>query len=75
MKADRIPWTFGVLTIVLSLAPFYPEPHLWGKIKWVAGGAVGMEMMDWLDLLFHGGPLVVFLFMVGVILGKKGLSK
>lgn len=45
---------FGCLT--LGLAPFMPEPHIWGKLKWIAGGAVGMKPMDWFDFLFHGLP-------------------
>ena len=74
MKLDKSLWTFGALTIVLSLMPFFPEPHLWGKIKWVMGGAVGMQTIDWLDMVFHGGPLVIFLFMIGMQIGKKRIS-
>lgn len=43
----------------LGLAPFVPEPHIWGKLKWVAGGAVGMKLTDWGDLLFHGFPWIL----------------
>ncbi len=28
-----------LLCLTLGLAPYFPEPHLWGKLKWVAGGA------------------------------------
>lgn len=45
-------------SLTLGLAPFVPEPHIVGKIRWVAGGAVGMGAMDWGDLLFHGAPWV-----------------
>ena len=45
--------------LLLGLAPFFPEPHLWGKIRWVAGGAVGMGPMDWADLLWHGAPWIL----------------
>ena len=48
--------TVLILCATLGLAPFVPEPHIWGKIKWVAGGAVGMKLMDWGDLIFHGFP-------------------
>lgn len=74
MKVDRSLWMFGGLSAVLALMPVFPEPHLWGKIKWVSGGAVGMKTVDWLDMLFHGGPLFIFLFMVGIQLGKKRIS-
>lgn len=53
-KKQLTVWVFASLT--LGLAPFVPEPHLIGKIRWVAGGAVGMTGMDWFDLLFHGFP-------------------
>ena len=52
----------GLLVIVcltLGLAPFVPEPHVWGKLRWVAGGAKGMAPMDWFDLVLHGTPWVL----------------
>lgn len=48
--------TLIMMSLTLGLAPFFPEPHVVGKIRWVAGGAVGMGTMDWLDLLMHGAP-------------------
>jgi hypothetical protein len=50
-----------ILCLTLGLAPFFPEPHLWGKLNWVAVGAVGMEAMDWFDLLFHGFPFLLLI--------------
>jgi len=50
-----------LLSLTLGLAPFIPEPHIFGKIQWVLGGAVGMQMMDWLDLLMHGSPWLLFI--------------
>jgi len=43
-----------LVSCTLGLAPFFPEPHIWGKLKWIAGGAVGMQQIDWLDALLHG---------------------
>lgn len=43
-------------SLTLGLAPFVPEPHLFGKLRWVAGGAHGMAALDWMDLAFHGAP-------------------
>jgi hypothetical protein len=45
-----------VLALTAGLAPFAPEPHVVGKIRWVLGGADGMAALDWLDLAFHGAP-------------------
>ncbi|MFC5196276.1 hypothetical protein ACFPH8_13135 [Bizionia hallyeonensis] len=61
-----------LLCLTLGLAPFFPEPHVWGKLKWIAGGAVGMQPMDWLDLLFHGFPFLLLLrYLVLKIVLKK----
>ena len=48
-----------ILCLTLGLAPFFPEPHLWGKLKWIAGGAEGMKLMDWFDVLMHGFPFIL----------------
>lgn len=53
-------------SLTLGLAPFTPEPHLVGKLRWVAGGAKGMQGMDYFDLLLHGSPwvwLIISLFL------------
>jgi len=55
-KSQLLTWFLVSLT--LGLAPFAPEPHIVGKIRWVAGGAIGMTGMDWFDLVFHGFPWV-----------------
>ncbi len=58
-------WVFVlVLCGSLGLAPFFPEPHIWGKIKWVAGGANGMKVMDWGDMIFHGFPWVLLIRLI-----------
>lgn len=47
-----------VACLTLGLAPMTPEPHVVGKLRWVAGGAVGMGLMDWFDLVMHGAPWI-----------------
>lgn len=56
-----------VASLTLGLAPWYPEPHLFGKIRWVMGGAAGMGPMDWFDLCWHGAP---FVFLIVVLILK-----
>jgi len=65
-------WLMASLT--LGLAPFVPEPHLWGKLKWIFGGGAfsgehPMQFMDWFDVCFHGFPWLML--MVSLILSKK----
>ena len=59
-----------LLCLTLGLAPFMPEPHLWGKLKWIAGGANGMQAADWFDVLFHGFPFIL-LFRLLIVKGFK----
>ncbi|MFB9296076.1 hypothetical protein [Persicitalea jodogahamensis] len=49
-------WLIACLT--MGLAPFRPEPHILGKLRWVLGGAAGMKLVDWGDFLLHGLPWV-----------------
>ncbi|MDC6406864.1 MULTISPECIES: hypothetical protein [Maribacter] len=60
-----------LLCLTLGLAPFFPEPHLWGKIRWILGGAKGMAIMDWFDVLLHGFPYVLLLRKIVLSLLKK----
>ena len=47
-------WTMVIMaSLTLGLAPFVPEPHILGKIRWIAGGAEGMSLMDWGDFFMH----------------------
>lgn len=50
-----------ISSLTLGLAPFTPEPHIFGKIKWVLGGAQGMQLMDYFDLALHGFPWLILL--------------
>jgi len=58
-------------SLTLGLAPFTPEPHLIGKLRWVAGGAKGMQGMDYFDLLLHGSPWVWLIISLFLHLKKK----
>ena len=54
-------------SLTLGLAPFFPEPHILGKIRWIMGGAVGMQAIDWFDFFFHGAP---WFLLIGMIIYK-----
>ncbi len=60
-----------MLSLTLGLAPFSPEPHLVGKLRWVMGGANGMQAMDWFDLLLHGTPWVLLTRVIVIQVIKK----
>ena len=63
-----------LLCLTLGLAPFYPEPHIVGKIKWIAGGANGMKLMDWFDTLLHGFPFILLIRIISLKLRSKNAA-
>ncbi len=63
MNSDK--WRLAIIgSLTLGLAPFYPEPHIVGKIRWVAGGAKGMTALDWFDLVMHGAPWAFLVYLI-----------
>ena len=63
-----------LLCLTLGLAPFFPEPHIVGKLKWIAGGAVGMQPMDWFDVVLHGFPWILLLRVIIIKIFKKNVA-
>lgn len=55
----------AVVCLALGLAPFVPEPHIVGKVRWILGGAQGMALLDWVDVFLHGTPWLVLVYMLG----------
>ena len=61
-----------LLCLTLGLAPYFPEPHIAGKIRWLAGGAKGMQPIDYFDVILHGTPFILMLrFLVIKLMPKK----
>ncbi len=46
--------------LLLGLAPFFPEPHLWEKLKMLFAGTLSRPL-DIFDLFLHGAPVVLLL--------------
>jgi hypothetical protein len=56
---DRISLSLLLpVALLLALAPFAPEPHLWEKLKMLFAGTL-TRPIDIFDLVLHGGPLVL----------------
>lgn len=56
---DKIPLTtLLIVAVLLGLAPFSPEPHLWQKLKMLAAGEL-VKPIDIFDLFLHGTPAVL----------------
>jgi len=59
---DRIPLVpLMFVALLLGLAPFQPEPHLWEKLKMLTSGTL-WRPIDYFDLLLHAAaPALVVL--------------
>jgi hypothetical protein len=69
---DKIPLApLALLAVVLGLAPFVPEPHLWEKLKMLAAGTLSRPL-DIFDLLLHGAPLVLLAAKLVRVAQQKG---
>jgi len=44
--------------LTLGLAPFFPEPHIWEKLKMLVAGNL-VKPVDIFDLLMHAAPFAV----------------
>jgi hypothetical protein len=68
---DRIPLpVLAAAAILLALAPFAPEPHLWQKLKMLFAGEL-VRPLDIFDLLLHGTPLVLLRIRLVRMLGRR----
>ena len=56
---DKLPWSLVIIAcLTLGLAPFFPEPHIWEKLKMLFSGTLHRPI-DILDLLMHAAPFAV----------------
>jgi hypothetical protein len=66
---DRIPMQMIAFpAVLLALAPFVPEPHLWEKLKMLMAGTLHRPI-DIFDLFMHGTPLILLL--IKLIRGER----
>ena len=62
---DKIPLSLLVIVaLLLGLAPFPPEPHLWQKLTMLAAGTLSRPV-DIFDLVLHGTPVVLLILKLG----------
>lgn len=56
---DHIPLSLLIVAaLTLGLAPFFPEPHIWEKLRMLVAGDL-VKPIDMFDLAMHGLPFVL----------------
>lgn len=68
---DQIPiLPLAIIALVLGLAPFVPEPHLWQKLKMLFSGELSRPL-DIFDLLMHGTPAIILIIKLSLQQNSK----
>ena len=58
---DQFSLTLIILAcVLLGLAPFFPEPHIWEKLKMLAVGDL-TRPLDIFDLVLHATPFIALI--------------
>lgn len=70
---DRIPWSIAIIgALTLGLAPFFPEPHIWEKLKMLFRGTL-VRPIDIFDFFLHAAPWALLVGKsVRAALGRAG---
>ncbi len=72
---DKLPWDVLIVgSLLLGLAPFYPEPHLVEKIRMLFQGTLSRPL-DIFDLLMHGALPLLLLLKIGRSIQQHHISK
>ncbi len=48
----------------LGLAPFFPQPHIWEKLKMIKAGTL-KRPLDIFDFVLHAAPFVLLVVKLG----------
>lgn len=68
---DKIPLSLILpLALLMALAPFLPEPHLWQKLRMLAQGSLSRPL-DIFDLFWHALPLLVLALKLARIVSQR----
>jgi hypothetical protein len=68
---DSIPLPiFITLSVFLGLAPFFPEPHLFEKIRMLQNGEL-QKLIDIFDLLLHVTPWGLLLIKLSMVIKSR----
>jgi len=57
--------TLIILSLILGLAPFFPEPHIVEKLRMLFSGTL-KKPVDIFDLLMHAAPILALLTKAGM---------
>jgi len=70
----KLPWSMIILfCLTLGLAPFFPIPHVWEKLKMFSSGTL-VRPINWFDLIMHAAPWILLLIKIVLTMKENGVS-
>ena len=70
----KLPWSMIILfCLTLGLAPFFPKPHVWEKLKMISSGTL-VRPIDRFDLIMHVAPRILLLIKIVLTMKKNGVT-
>ncbi len=68
---SKINWPILIVACAtICLAPLFPEPHVWEKLRMMVQGNLILAI-DWFDLLMHGTPWVLVVLKIWGTFGGR----
>ena len=67
---SKINWPILIVACAtIGLAPLFPEPHVWEKLRMLVQGNL-TRAIDWFDLVMHGTPWVLLVLKICGTFGR-----
>ena len=67
---SKINWPILIVACAtIGLAPLFPEPHVWEKLRVLVQGNL-TRPIDWFDLVMHGTPWVLVVLKIWGTFGR-----
>ena len=67
---SKINWPILIVACAtIGLAPLFPEPHVWEKLRMLVQGNLACAL-DWFDLVMHGTPWVLVVLKIWGTFGR-----
>ena len=70
----KLPWSvISLFCLTLGLAPFFPIPHVWEKLKMFSSGTL-VRPIDWFDLKMNAAPWILVLKKIVLTMKENGVT-
>ena len=70
----KLPWSMIILfCLTLGLAPFFPIPHMWEKLKMFSSGTL-VRQNRLVRFIMHAAPWILLLIKIVLTMKENGVT-